>query len=229
MHSTLAAAKNKDDVIKKDNESISKIIDSRTPNSVPFYKKSYNQVNESLLKSNISNMSTLEIDSLLKVLLVWDQKFREKLVFERSKENNNSKAMGEYGDKMEKVDSVNFILFSSITKKIGWPSNQIFSDSATTAAYIILLHNKSTDLSTFEDIIKEAFSKKEIDKKHYGVLMDRIAILGGKKQKFGTHCKKNKDGSVRFFNLSDISKININREKIGLDSFNLSNCELMAY
>lgn len=184
---------------------------------------------DDLLKSDILIMSNEEIDSLLKVLLKRDQEVRIELAASRAVVDNNSEKIMSLGNKMEKMDDVNFILLSRIFDRIGWPSNRIFSDSAVNAAFYITLHNTHNDLSCLSIIIEKAFTLEEIDISHYAVLVDRILMRKGLSQKYGTHCRQNRDGSKTHISLEDSVAVAKNRESIGLKTLNQGSCELMFY
>ena len=183
-------------------------------------------LNQNLLKYEIDYCSNQEVDSVLRILLRWDQKYRELIVEKRRLESDSNDTISELGAKMKKVDSVNFILISRILKNVGWPSIKFFSDSASQAAFFILLHNER-EIIPFQDVIERAFSNEDIINSHYAVLKDRILILKGEDQMYGTHCRKNKDGSVSFNDLQD--EVEFNRKAIGLTGLKLNSCELMRF
>lgn len=192
-----------------------------------FGIKPIDNLNLSLLKYEIDYSSNHEVDSLLRILFKWDQKYRELLVERRRLKSDSLKTIVELGNKMKKVDSVNFIIISRILNNVGWPSTKFFSDSSSQSAFIILLHNTDRELVSFQEIIDSAFLNGDIINSHYAVLKDRILILKGKNQMYGTHCRKNKDGSVSFFDLQDA--VDLNRKIIGLNDFKLDSCELMSF
>ena len=121
---------------------------------------------------------------------------------------------------MDKADKINYTLLKRIHGKFGWPSNKVFSDSAVDASFFITLHYKGHDLDYLTTLIEESFSKKEIKNDHYAILTDRVLLRYGKSQKFGTHCRMTRDGSVDFTSLPDTSGINQNRREIGLKELN---------
>lgn len=212
---------------KEKTNNVSKLIDYKEdlPSENNYFGIQHvEKLNQSLLKYEIDYSSVQEVDSVLRILFRWDQRYRELLVEKIRSERDNTKAIFELGDKMKKVDSVNFILISRILKNVGWPSTKIFSDSASQSAFFILLHNERK-LIPFEEVIERAFLNEEIANTHYAVLKDRILILTGEDQMYGTHCRKNKDGSVSFSDLPDA--VDFNRETIGLKRLQLDSCELM--
>lgn len=94
---------------------------------------------------------------------------------------------------------------------------------------MITLHNKGHDLDYLIPLIEEFFSKNEIKNAQYAILIDRVLLRNGKSQKFGTHCKMTRDGTVDFTSLTDTSGINQNRSEIGLKELNWNTCDLVSY
>jgi hypothetical protein len=184
---------------------------------------------DDLLKSDIHIMGNDGIDSLLRVLLKRDQEVRIELGASRGMVDNDSEKIITLGKKMKKIDDANFILLSRIFDKVGWPSNRIFSDSAVNAAFYVTLHHTRTDLSHLSTILENAFTLEQIDRRHYAVLVDRILIRKGLTQKYGTHCRQNRDGSKTYISLEDPVSVAKNRESIGLKALDQTSCELIFY
>lgn len=185
-------------------------------------------VESPLLKSNITDMTNEGIDSLLRILLIRDQKIRDSLVTARRAASDSSQDIVGLGNKMEKIDAINLVVLNQIFEKIGWPSNSIFSDSVVNAAFYITLHTHG-DLSHLSPLLEKAFKLGQIDISHYAVLTDRILLRAGLLQKYGTHCRQNNDGSKNFFNSEDSETVANNRALVGLHALDPSFCELTFY
>lgn len=183
-------------------------------------------VESPLLNSNITDMTNEGIDSLLRILLIRDQKIRDSLVTARRAASDSSQDIVELGSKMEKIDAVNLVVLNQIFEKIGWPSNHIFSDSAVNAAFYISLHTHG-NLSHLSPLLEKAFKHGQIDISHYAVLTDRIRLRAGLLQKYGTHCYK--DGSKKHFDSEDSETVAKNRALMGLHALVQDSCELMFY
>lgn len=184
---------------------------------------------QNLLKLDVDKLSNSQIDSLLRYLYVMDQKFRIEINERKKSDSIDRTIRGKLFSKMEKADEINYTLLQRIHRKLGWPSNKVFSDSAVDASFMITLHYKGHELDYLTPLIEESFSKKEIKNDHYAILTDRVLLRNDKSQKFGTHCKMNQDGTVYFTSLSDTSGINQNRREIGLNILDWKSCDLVSY
>ena len=94
---------------------------------------------EEILDYDFSEIATSKIDSVLKVLLIWDQEFRIKSARARELELDQ-KIQISIGYNMKKADSLNYIIISKIIEEMGWPSKNIYSDSAIAAPYYIIYY-----------------------------------------------------------------------------------------
>jgi hypothetical protein len=194
-----------------------------------FTRKYLFDRHQNLLKLDIDKLSSSQIDSLLRHLLVMDQKFRIQLRDERNGEIPDQDNLKELFGKMEDADLINYTLIKRINEKIGWPSKTVYSDSAVEASFFITLHYKGHDLDYLTPLIEESFSKNQIKKDHYAILTDRVLLRKGNSQKFGTHCRMTGEGTVDFISLPDTSGINQSRREIGLKELNWKTCDLVSF
>jgi hypothetical protein len=194
-----------------------------------FTKKYLFDSHQNLLKLDVDKLSHFQTDSLLRFLYVLDQKFRIEINENKKLDSIDRTTRGKLFGKMEKADEINFTLLKRIHEKLGWPSNKVFTDSAVDGSFMITLHYKGHDLNYLIPLIEESFSKNEIKNVQYAILIDRVLIRNGKSQKFGTHCKMTRNGTVDFTSLPDTSGINQNRIEIGLKELNWNTCDLVSY
>ncbi|OOG70628.1 hypothetical protein B0E43_18765 [Algoriphagus sp. A40] len=184
---------------------------------------------QNLLRLEIDQLTNFQMDSFLRHLFVMDQKFRIELNENKISDSIDRAERRKIYGKMDKADKINYTLLKRIHGKFGWPSNKVFSDSAVDASFFITLHYRGHDLDYLTPLIEESFSKKEIKNDHYAILTDRVLLRYGKSQKFGTHCRMTRDGTVDFTSLPDTSGINQNRREIGLKELNWKTCDLVSY
>lgn len=182
---------------------------------------------EEILDYDFTQMSTSTIDSVLKVLYMLDQEYRIESV--------NARKRGDpaisIGKKMTRADSLNYHILSKIVEEIGWPDTRIYSDTAMSAPYLILLHARTTreGFEKFQSPLVEAFMTGKVKPDYYAVLVDEICLSMAMNQKFGTHCRYNANGPVDRYSMDDVSTVEKNRCEIGLDSLSLDWCELVKY
>jgi hypothetical protein len=142
-----------------------------------------------------------------------DLLFREKLI--------ETKKLSEgYNHEMENLHMHNAELLNEIIDKIGFPTIEKVGIEASESAWLIIQHAISNPdfmkkcLNLLENIIVEnqAF---EINLAH---LTDRIAVLEGQPQLYGTQFDWDKNGELSPNTFDDLLKVNARRLKIGLNT-----------
>jgi hypothetical protein len=142
-----------------------------------------------------------------------DLMFREKLI-------EKKKLSEGYNHEMENLHMNNAELLNEIIDKIGFPTIEKVGIEASESAWLIIQHAISKPdfmkkcLNLLENIIVEnqAF---EINLAH---LTDRIAVLEGQPQLYGTQFDWDKNGELSPNTFDDLLKVNDRRLKIGLNT-----------
>ena len=121
-------------------------------------------------------------------------------------------------EKMRIVDAVNQKRLKEIIALIGWPAKELVGENASSGAFLVAQHAHE-DL----DFMKEAFSHIEADYRkqkaspsQYALMYDRIKMLEGKPQRFGTQFNKNSSG-CRAWKMEEPEKVDEYRAQMGLD------------
>lgn len=121
--------------------------------------------------------------------------------------------------KMRTVDGVNRKRLKEIIRLIGWPSKDLVGETASSGAFLVAQH-AGDDL----DFMKEAFSyieagyrKQKASPLQYALMYDRIKMLEGKPQRFGTQF--NMDSSkCRAWKLEEPEKVDEYRAQMGIEN-----------
>src|SRR5690606_21560133 len=94
-----------------------------------------------MLKIDFSTLKTNEVDSILKVMSVWDQKYRGDTIHNLNpKKFDEAEKIYKLLKKRKKTDSINYVLLKNITNQFGWPNNREFSVDAINGAFYTILH-----------------------------------------------------------------------------------------
>lgn len=225
LYASILACSSRTENLRDDKLQDSKF--DQTNNS--FTEKYLFDSHQNLLKLDVDKLSNSQLDSLLRYLYVMDQKFRIEINENKKSDSIYQTSRGKLFRNMEKADEINFTLLQRIHGKLGWPNNKVFSDSAVDASFMITLHYTGHELDYLTPLLEESFFKKEIKNDHYAILYDRALLRNGNSQKFGTHCKMTRNGTVDFTSLPDTSVINQNRRGIGLKELKWDTCDLVSY
>jgi hypothetical protein len=142
-----------------------------------------------------------------------DLKFREKLIKEK-------KLSEGYNNKMETLHIKNAEKLNEIIDEIGFPTIEKVGIEASESAWLIIQHSISKPefmkkcLKLLENV---AVDNKDYEK-NLAILMDRISVLEGKPQLYGTQFDWDKNGNLSPNKYDDLLKVNNRRLKIGLNT-----------
>lgn len=154
---------------------------------------------------------------------------REKLI--NMKDAGQSVRESEPMDKEEmlEVDSANTRALKEIVRKHGWPTPAMVGVEGVDAAFLLLQH--SSDLPFMKSMLprlRSAMTQGHLKPSRYALLFDRIALLEGKPQRYGTQfeCASTGDGRVALKRTEMPSQLAERRHKIGLYPIQLYACAL---
>jgi HD superfamily phosphodiesterase len=142
-----------------------------------------------------------------------DLKFREKLIAEK-------KLSEGYHDEMEKLHIDNAEKLNEIIDKIGFPTIENVGDEASESAWLIIQHaiSKPKFMKKCLNLLENVVVENDAYEKKWAYLADRIAVLEGKPQLYGTQFDWDKNGALSPNTCDDLSKVNIRRLKMGLNT-----------
>jgi hypothetical protein len=108
-------------------------------------------------------------------------------------------------------------VFLCLLKKNNFPYRNKTSEFLYKSAITLSLHLEKRDLKrVFLEFIKNS-NNEQVLNEHKIIFIDKIKVISGKKQIYGSQFKKTKDGKVRFLPIINRKKVNERRKKLGLD------------
>lgn len=122
-------------------------------------------------------------------------------------------------EKMRTVDAVNQKRLKEIITLIGWPSKELVGENASTGAFLVAQH-AGGDLDFMKEVfshIEAGYRKQKASPSQYALMYDRIKMLEGKPQRFGTQFNKNSSG-CRAWKMEEPEKVDEYRAQMGLDN-----------
>lgn len=123
-----------------------------------------------------------------------------------------------YHPEMEAVHLDNARLLDRVIEAHGWPDRRRFGDEGAAAAFVILQHAISRpDLQRRGlELIVEAVERGEANAIDAAYLADRIAVMEGRAQRFGTHFDWDDAGQLSPAPMREPETIDERRAQIGL-------------
>jgi hypothetical protein len=132
-----------------------------------------------------------------------DQLFRS----ERSYDESQQKAL----------DSLNTLEVADIIQTYGYPNRSMVGVRYEGVVARVILHSDLGQMEEYLPLVARQCFEEDLPKTYYACLIDRIAILKGEHQVYGTQFYSlDKDTSTPY-RLDDLEKVNQSRVKLGLE------------
>ena len=116
-----------------------------------------------------------------------------------------------------KPDAVAAARMTGILAMNGWPGRAVVGEDGAKAAALIVQRTTSLALQKQAlPLLHAAAERGDASPEDYAVLQDRVLLLDGKKQRFGTQFKRTEDGALVPFPTEDPPALDARRKSIGL-------------
>ena len=119
--------------------------------------------------------------------------------------------------KQNPIDRRNIKIVTQIIDSLGWLGKDEIGNDANLALFLVIQHNDK--LSTMEKYLakmKAAAKINKADKSQVAYLTDRVELINGRKQIYGTQLTFDKNGNAFIDNVIDPGKVNERRKKMGM-------------
>lgn len=165
-----------------------------------------------LNKIQSTEMNNEEIAEKIIKLKNADLEFRDKLI-------QNGQLDEGYNEEMSNLQNRNAKILDEIIDTIGYPTVDKIGKEASEAAWLIILHSIGQPyfMKKSAELLKVAVNENSADPKGLAYLTDRIAVLEGKPQLYGTQFDWDENGEMNPNQYDDIVKVNQRRIALGLN------------
>ncbi len=158
----------------------------------------------------------MDYEALAKIIIGLkdeDLQLRQKLV-------ENQELFQTYHSEMEAMHKRNTQLLDQIINTIGYPSIEKVGEEAHSAAWMIMQHSISQPMfmKKCAQLLEVAARENPTYQKYLAYLKDRIAVLQGEPQLYGTQFDWDTEGHLSPSRMDDVDKVNARRAAIGLNS-----------
>lgn len=118
---------------------------------------------------------------------------------------------------LRKVDSENTAWLKKVVAEIGWIDADRFGADTAGGAFLLTQHSSDLPLMTaaLPEIFKDVKNKK-LDAQGYAMLYDRLQLMIGEKQRYGTQIGRNEKGELTVMPLEAPGDVEARRKELGL-------------
>jgi hypothetical protein len=159
-------------------------------------------------------------DSLIKVLIVIDQddqKYRNQMEMVQATYGGDSKEMLQLEQNMKDADSVDLVKVEAIVSKFGWLGADVIGDQGNSTLFMVIQHADLQPQEKYLPIIRDAVAHNKAKASDLALLEDRVALLEGKEQIYGSQLTWNmKTNTFIVAPLSDPDNVDKRRADVGL-------------
>ena len=127
------------------------------------------------------------------------------------------KQANELGEKLQAIDTKNTARMKEILETHGWPGKDVVGSDGAQAAFLMVQHaDRDRDFQKrCLPLLKEATEKGQMPPSNLAYLTDRVQMVEGKKQTYGTQLTM-VDGKFRPHPIEDEASVDERRKKVGL-------------
>ena len=125
-----------------------------------------------------------------------------------------------YNEEMKALHSRNAKILNNIIDTIGYPTFDKVGKEANEATWLIIQHSigQPEFMKKSAKLLEKAVSENKADPKSLAYLTDRIAVLEGKEQLYGTQFDWDEYGNLSPNHFDNINEVNERRKSIGLNT-----------
>lgn len=156
-------------------------------------------------------MGHSELANELTAMAAADLALRERLIAEGA-------LFGGYHAEMEALHQRHAVRLAQIIDVMGWPARSIVGDEAAEAAWLIVQHAiGAPDLQRrVASSMADAVARGEADPSRWAMLVDRIAVLEGRPQTYGTQHDWDESGRLAPNPIANPDTVDDRRREVGL-------------
>lgn len=142
-----------------------------------------------------------------------DQALRQRLI-------DDGTLFDGYHPEMEEMQNRFGDRLGEIVAEHGWPGADMVGEDGAAAAWLVLQHaiGKPELMRGCLEHIKTAAAEGRAEKKHAAMLEDRIRVMEGKKQIYGTQYDWDENGEMNPNPIEDPDTVDARRAAVGLDT-----------
>lgn len=156
-----------------------------------------------------------------------DERLRDELLAMRDEDQRvraevvrGTSAFAGYHPRMEEVHGRNAARLKEIIAEHGWPGRSLVGEDGVHAAWLIAQHAIGDPPFQRQALVmlREAASKDEVPTAMVAFLEDRVCMLEGRPQVYGTQFEPGDDGMPRPYAIADAEHVNERRRAVGLNT-----------
>lgn len=170
---------------------------------------------QSLAEPSICTSYAADLNTMVQV----DQAVRERISNDTLPVGKVKKsALPRIFQQMDIVDRANTVRLKKLVRACGWPRRSVHGERAPGDAWMLAQHSEPAAQREFLALLEAAVKAGEASPSDLAYLADRVSILQGHPQLYGTQLDQKSPCEFEFSPLDDRSRVNERRKSVGMPS-----------
>jgi hypothetical protein len=142
-----------------------------------------------------------------------DEELRAKLVAEGALFGNG------YAPAMAELHREHNARLRAILQEHGWPGRDVVGDDGAAAAWLLLQHAVLDPalMRMAVPLVERAVERQQASPRHLALLVDRVCVLEGRPQIYGTSHDWDRHGQLSPLPIADPAHVDARRQQVGLE------------
>ncbi|MBL4604146.1 MAG: hypothetical protein JKY02_00325 [Flavobacteriaceae bacterium] len=133
--------------------------------------------------------------------------------------DQNMRLSGNHSDLDPKIDKQNLIKVVSLIENCGMPTTKEVSRKQMSAIWLVFQHADNTNRKKYFPLLKKAAKNGDLSKSNIALMEDRILMIDGKPQKYGSQISQNRETKKwELYKLTKPEFVDKRRAEVGLGS-----------
>ncbi len=207
-----------DFALKKDAGVVEQILEDKNYHEFDKYRNTafFTTANDAIKEANKREVDSKDYDAALREELKLIEKDDQELRLLLEDETIPQEKKNGIWPQITILDSLNLIKIGRILDKYGYPGKSKVGARYSGTAFLVLQHSNLAAMKKYYKIIEQAANKGEFPKSYFALFVDRVRMLSGEKQLYGTQIRSENHGPNYMYAIEDEINVNKRRAEMGL-------------
>jgi uncharacterized protein DUF6624 len=115
------------------------------------------------------------------------------------------------------MDGAHLARLVQIVETSGWPGTSLVGELASGGAFLVLQHGDLDTQKRFLPLVRDAAAAGEAARRDLALLEDRVRMMSGQRQLYGTQIVRNAEGRPEPWPIEDEANVDARRLEAGLE------------
>lgn len=114
------------------------------------------------------------------------------------------------------IDSCNLVAVEALIAQYGWPTRSFVGPRGNNTVFLVIQHSDLPTQEKYLPLMEASVAQGESRPADLALLIDRVLMRQGKKQRYGSQVVPDDRGGQSFYPIEDEPNVNVRRASMGL-------------